>query len=227
MTENTWPDLYETASESEDLVMPDQPLPFLDDLTEFLSTEECEQMLEVACGEGRNSQRFTEVVSDLYGCDLSEDALETCNERCGDAITTRHADVLDLPYEDEAFEMSVMLDALTHLREVELVLRELARVTEVGGYVIFNMPINGDDAAEVGRLTHDHGVIKEYRYDEFDDEVVYTFVGDMDDFETLLNSYGLDIVTSDEYEWRDPPHPPYRLQEHDHANVLIYAQKQR
>ena len=225
MSENTWPDLYETASESDDLVMPDQPLPFLDDLVDFFDAEDCDRVLEVACGEGRNSQRFVETVSDLYGCDLSEEALEICDERCGDAITTRHADVRDLPYDDGEFETTVMLDAVTHLREVELVLRELARVTESGGHVVFNMPVEGDDAAEIGRLTHDHGVIEEYRYDEFDEEVVYTFIGDMDAFETLLESYGLEVVASDEYEWRDPPHPPYRMQEHDHANVLVYARK--
>lgn len=226
MTEDTgkqWTELYHENANEADPLMPSEPLPFVDEIMAVLSECDHETILEAAAGEGRNSQRFVKSVTNLHGCDISKEALEDCAERTDGKITTRHADVRDLPYDDGQFDATVMLDALTHLREVELVLRELIRVTAEGGHVIFNMPVEGDDAETTSELLADWRALKEYEYGKEEHDVTYMFVGEQDRFTTLLSAFGLQIEQVTTWKWRDPPHPQYRLEEHVHKNIVVYA----
>lgn len=227
MTEETgtqWTELYSKNADEETPLMPSEPLPFVGEITETLADHKCETVLEAASGEGRNSQQLIEAVPDLYGCDISNEALAACTERTDDEMTTRQADIRNLPYQDEQFDATIMLDALTHLREVELILRELVRVTAENGHVIFNMPIEGDDAEPTSELIADYGSLKEYEYRREGYQVTYMFVGEREQFIGVLSSLGLEINRITTWEWHDPPHPQYRQEEHDHKNIVVYAQ---
>ena len=226
MTEDTgkqWTELYHKNANEGEPLMPSEPLPFVDEITAYLNEYDHETILEAAAGEGRNSQRFVTFIPDLHACDISKEALEVCTERTEGEVTTWEADVRNLPYEDGQFNATIMLDALTHLRDAELVLRELIRVTTEGGHVIFNMPVKGDDAESTSELLADWGALKEYEYRKEGHEVTYMFIGEQDRFTTLLSSFGLQIEQVTTWEWHDPPHPQYRLEEHDHKNIVVYA----
>lgn len=226
MTEETgkqWTELYQKNTNQEKPLMPSEPLPFVDEITAALNEHSHTTVLEAAAGEGRNSQQFVKSIPDLHGCDISKEALEVCTKRTEGEITAREADVRDLPYDDRRFDAVIMLDALTHLREVELVLRELIRVTAKNGHVIFNMPVAGDDAESTSELVADWKALKEYEYREGEYNVTYMLVGDQARFTTLLSSFGLRIEQVTTWEWRDPPHPQYRREEHDHKNIVVYA----
>ncbi|RBI59504.1 hypothetical protein DMJ13_23165 [halophilic archaeon] len=228
MTEDTgkqWTELYHENADEDESLMPSEPLPFVDGVTALLDEYGHETVLEAAVGEGRNSQKFAKSISNLYGCDISEEALGVCAERTDGEITTRQADVRSLPYDNGQFDATIMLDALTHLREVELVLRELIRVTADGGHVIFNMPVEGDDAGSTSELIANWGVLREYEYRKEGHHVTYMFVGDQKRFTTLLSAFDLQIERVTTWEWRDPPHPQYRLEEHSHKNIVVYARK--
>ena len=224
-SDKTWQSLYGSTIEHDELLMPNDPLPFVEDIVNNLIEEGCCSVLDAACGEGRNSQRFVDEFPEVHGCDISSEALETCSFRCDDAISVQEANVLDLPYEDMTFDATLMLDALTHLREVELAIRELARVTANGGYVIFNMPVEGDDAAETGELYHRYGILDEYRYSMDGPEVVYMFVNNVDQFIVFLESLGFSVDQIERYKWRDPPHPEYRKRKHSHENLLLFTRR--
>ncbi|PSP82872.1 hypothetical protein BRC83_08655 [Halobacteriales archaeon QS_1_68_17] len=223
-SETTWTTLYESENREKPL-MPTEPLPFVADVIEYLRDRGCEAVLEAACGEGRNTRRFASSLPAVCGCDVSQEALDTCARRCEGAVDLRTADVRALPYPDGRFDATVMLDALTHLRDVELVLRELARVTATGGEVVFNLPLAGDDVTERGSLRHRYASLEEYRYDLDGPEVVYMVLRDPDRFERTLSALGLAVTDRDRYRWEDPPHPEYRRRRHGHENVLIYARK--
>ncbi|WP_049924429.1 class I SAM-dependent methyltransferase [Halopiger djelfimassiliensis] len=205
--------------------MPTEPLPFVEDVAAFLETHDHETVLEAAVGEGRNSQRLVREVADLHGCDVSADALETCGKRCNGRIETREDDVRALSYETGAFDATVLFDALTHMRSVELVLRELTRVTRPEGHLVFNVPTDDDEATESATLTNDYGLFREYEYDVDGHEVVYIVLTDLDAFSSLLSSFGLAVRDIQRYTWTDPPHPPYRLRRHEHKNLLFYTQR--
>ena len=227
MTEDTgkqWTELYYKNADEDEPLMPSEPLPFVDEITAALDEYGHEAVLEAAVGESRNSQQFVTSIPDLYGCDISEEALEICARRTDGNITTRQADVRNLPYDNGQFDATVMLDALTHLREVELVLRELIRVTAEDGHVIFNMPIQGDDAESTSHLIADWEVLREYQYTKEEHDVTYMFVGEQDRFISLLSAFNLQIERVTMWKWRDPPHPQYRLEEHNHQNIVIYGQ---
>lgn len=226
MTEDSgkqWTELYHENANEEKPLMPSEPLPFVDEITAVLNEYDHKTVLEAAAGEGRNSQQFVKSIPDLHGCDISKEALEICTERTDGEITTREADVRNLPYDNRQFDATIMLDALTHLREVELVLRELIRVTAKGGHVIFNMPVEGDDAESTSELVADWKALKEYEYRKEEHDVTYMSVGEQDRFMTLLSSFGAQIEQVTTWEWRDPPHPQYRLEEHDHRNIVVYV----
>lgn len=226
MTEDTrkqWTELYHKNADKDEPLMPSEPLPFIDEVIASLDEYNHGTVLEAAAGEGRNSQQFVKTISNLHGCDISEEALSVCTEQTDGKITTRKADVRSLPYDAGEFDMTIMLDALTHLREVELVLRELIRVTAKNGLIIFNMPVEGDDAASTSEFIADWGVFREYEYRKEGHDVTYMFVGEQDQFTTLLSSFGLEIERVTTWEWRDPPHPQYRLEEHNHKNIVVYA----
>ncbi|WP_330630340.1 class I SAM-dependent methyltransferase [Halocatena halophila] len=217
-----WTELYSETLDSDACLMPTDPLPFVDEIEAILSEESCERVLEAAAGEGRNTQRLAETVSEYHACDISADALKTCKRRAGSQATIREADIRSLPY-TSPFGATILLDALTHFRDVELVLRELQRVTETGGYVIFNMPIDGDDAATNGELIADYGPLCEYEYRNDNYSTTYMFISNYRQFCELLSSLQLPIDCVSSWEWRDPPHPEYRNETHDHKNLLLYA----
>lgn len=227
MTESTdqWTELYHQTADSNDTLMPSEPLPFVGEVETFLTDHDHREVLEAAAGEGRNSQRLVESTPELHVCDISEEALEICEQRAGGVSEARQADVQNLPYESESFDATLMFDALTHLRPIELVLRELARVTSRDGHVVFNMPIEGDDAAATGDRVGRYGAVEEYRYQRSGYDVTYMFVADREAFERLLSTIGLDIHKLTVWEWEDPPHPEYRQTEHHHENLLVYARR--
>lgn len=222
-TGEQWSELYHENETEKEPLMPSEPLPSVGEIIDILTEHNHETVLEAAAGEGRNSQEFVNSIPDLHGCDISEEALEVCSTRTDEESTLRRADVRDLPYENGQFDATILLDALTHFRGLELVLRELIRVTATDGHVIFNMPIEGDDAESTSEFCADWGPLKEYNYGKEGHDVTYMFVGEQDRFTTLLSSLGLRIEKITTWEWRDPPHPQYRLEEHDHKNIVVYA----
>jgi len=222
---DAWTTLYREANREQELVMPTDPLPFVEEITDRLVSAGHERVLEAAAGEGRNSQLFVDRIAEPHACDISEQALERCQSRCSGAITTQVDDVRALSYEGERFDATVLLDALTHLRPVELVLRELVRVTREGGNVIFNLPVAGDEAVDQSTLVRDYGIFEEYEYTNGDHTVVYMVLTNIDGFAGLLRSFGLSVRDIERELWRDPPHPPYRLRAHDHENLVFYTQR--
>lgn len=86
-------------------------------------------VLDVGCGEGHDLRLLAHVLpARVTGCDLSPAAVEQAR-----ATHPRYrfdvASALDLPYEDEAFDLVLCLEVLEHLEHPHLALAELARVS--------------------------------------------------------------------------------------------------
>jgi len=91
-------------------------------------------MLEVGCGEGELAERILrELDADLVAIDQSERMVELTRARGVDA---RVADVRELPFEDEAFDVAVAAWVLFHVRELDRAVDELARVLRPGGRLV-------------------------------------------------------------------------------------------
>jgi SAM-dependent methyltransferase len=92
------------------------------------------RVLEVGCGWGEFAERMlVELGVDVVAVDLSPRMVELTRERGVDA---RVGDVEALPFDDEAFDVTVANWMLYHVPDLEQALSELARVTRPGGRLV-------------------------------------------------------------------------------------------
>ena len=77
------------------------------------------------------------------GVDIAEDVLEAVRDSLHDAVTLAVADVRQLPFEDESFDVVVCFEVIEHVDAPEMVLDELARVLRADGVVAVSSPNRG------------------------------------------------------------------------------------
>ena len=97
----------------------------------------CGRALDVGCGVGQVVGRLTQGGCEAYGVDVSEPNIERArkfSDRCQLYEGKR------LPFPDQHFASVGALNVLEHVDEPEAFLRELVRVTEIGGRVVISSP---------------------------------------------------------------------------------------
>lgn len=72
-------------------------------------------VLDAGCGEGETLDRLAGVLPPFpVGIDLNQESVDFAAERLPDA-TIRRADLLELPFEDDSFDLVFCLEVLEHL----------------------------------------------------------------------------------------------------------------
>jgi ubiquinone/menaquinone biosynthesis C-methylase UbiE len=115
------------------------------------------RLLEVGCGAGRYLRAFQHYRPDLelYGCDISQVALEEA--RSADATGRadyRLGDALNLPYDDNGFDIVVLFDVFEHVSDVGRAADEVARVLKPGGMFHCFVPCEGNRRTIFSVLRH-------------------------------------------------------------------------
>jgi SAM-dependent methyltransferase len=90
-------------------------------------------VLEVGCGTGLILRQVAAVSESAVGIDISPGMLEKARER---GLDVREADVIRLPFEDEAFDVVYSFKVLAHVERSQDALREMIRVTKPGGTLV-------------------------------------------------------------------------------------------
>ena len=90
-------------------------------------------LLEVGCGTGLLLERLGAVAERAVGVDLSPGMLEHAKAR---GLEVFEGSATALPFEDASFDVVCSFKVLAHVEEIELALREMARVVRPGGQVI-------------------------------------------------------------------------------------------
>ena len=102
------------------------------------------RILDVGCGDGVILYLLNKICKkdklELYGIDSSEIALKIAKRKNPD-VNLKTADVYDLPFEDNFFDLIVSSDVLEHVLNPEQMLSEINRVGKDNSYVIFGTPI--------------------------------------------------------------------------------------
>ncbi len=100
----------------------------------------CEGMtvLEIGCGTGSIWMRHDSIISEcgkLVLTDLSDGMLETAEKNLGrrDNIEYQKADIQNLPFSDENFDIVIANSMLYHVPDIAKGLREVRRVLKKGG----------------------------------------------------------------------------------------------
>lgn len=116
------------------------------------------KILDAGCGTGFNL-KFFERYGTAYGCDFSQSALDFCQKRGLKRIV--QADVEQLPFASQSFDLVTLLDVLYHknIRSDVQVLREVGQVLKKGGYLLLT-----DSAFNFLRSKHDIAFHARERY---------------------------------------------------------------
>ena len=90
-------------------------------------------VLELGCGTGLILEPIAEVAKEAVGIDLSQGMALRARER---GLDVRIGDICALPFEDDRFDLTYSFKVLAHVPNVGLAIREAARVTKPGGYLL-------------------------------------------------------------------------------------------
>lgn len=95
------------------------------------------RILDAGCGSGRNMVELARHGA-VTGIELSPTSVRLARERSvGDVV---EGSVLDMPFEEGSFELTVSLDVIEHLSDDVAALGELRRVTAPGGVLLVTVP---------------------------------------------------------------------------------------
>ena len=104
-----------------------------------LKLPEGSKCLELGCGGGQNAIKYVDLGLNVHGIDSSEELLKTANELASSIPNLSFSNV-DLnqktPFEDEAFDLVVVVGTLQYLMEPSSCIKEVARILKPGGYFI-------------------------------------------------------------------------------------------
>lgn len=181
--------------------------------------------LEVPCGDGRNTSVLARHFEALTAVDSSERALGQAIERGRSAnlqnVRFLAGNIYELPFHDGEFGSVVCWDLLAHLEDAEGALKEVARVSEPNGSIIFNVYSRDDSTLGDGMV--------ELRPNEYvyDDTFYYHYYS-RDEVEELISR--VDSVAAVEIEtsrWIEGPHRGYREYEHEHESWVAVLRKKK
>lgn len=107
-----------------------------------LIPENTTSLLEVGCAYGYHAKHFQIKVEEYHGIDYSAEFVELARERYP-ALDFREGVVEELPFDDEVFDVVVMLETLEHVTDEVRAIEEVYRVLKPGGIFILSVPHKG------------------------------------------------------------------------------------
>jgi ubiquinone/menaquinone biosynthesis C-methylase UbiE len=93
-------------------------------------------VLDVGTGTGLYLQSFAAVGLSSVGIDISENMLGIAHDRCGGTAILVQADAVALPLRKRIADIALAARVLSHVQELPLALKEVARVLTIGGHFI-------------------------------------------------------------------------------------------
>jgi ubiquinone/menaquinone biosynthesis C-methylase UbiE len=98
-----------------------------------------ENILDVGCGTGAVTLDIAQCTKgNVTGIDIDTEKLEEARKVLSNIpnIKIMEADVLNLPFEDETFDLVVFTIVLMYIKDQQKALNEMTRVTKAGGFVM-------------------------------------------------------------------------------------------
>ena len=119
-------------------------------IRDFIATHSTERVLDVGTGTGTLAFAIAPLVHEVIGTDLVPEMLTKAKESVADYpnITFDDGDCMELPFEDDEFDLSTMSRTIHHLARPELAMAEMVRVTRPGGRILMIDQIASVDPLE-------------------------------------------------------------------------------
>lgn len=93
------------------------------------------KVLDYACGTGRFGKLVQDKGADVIGIDISREILKTASK----VIKVKHADGMNLPFEDSSFDYALSFMSLHVIPDFEKALCEISRVLKPDGKLFFGI----------------------------------------------------------------------------------------
>ncbi len=216
-----WEDAY--ALERDRALWGDAPLPFVAQSGVLLAQHERGFMLDLGCGDGRNTAALCQEVRGVVGVDLSAKALQLCSKRLRRMAITNaillEASAFALPFANASFSSVFCANLIGQLSDYRRVLSEILRVTTRDAIIIMNVlstndpgyVFRPDDATDLSDL---YGEGFYYRY--FDKDSMGELIAAM---------HPCHVLFMREVSWIDPPHEGYREKQHQHKSWVMAVKR--
>ena len=109
-------------------------------LKKFLGKKTINKSLELGCGTGRLANSLFQISDEVYGVDLSKEVLKIAQQKYP-KLKLECSEVVNLPYQDNYFDMVIINGSLHHFFAVEKTFKEAYRVLKTGGvFVLLGEP---------------------------------------------------------------------------------------
>jgi ubiquinone/menaquinone biosynthesis C-methylase UbiE len=95
-----------------------------------------EKCLDIGCGTGALLDELKPKTKELYGADISPEALSFCSERGHPADKLIQCSAEKLPFPDNYFDVVTAIGLIEHVREEEKFIMELNRIMKPNGVLI-------------------------------------------------------------------------------------------
>ena len=212
-----WINAYQQNSDSQ--LWKTEPIEFLPNYAKIFKEKGIRKVLDVGCGDGRNSLYLMEYGFQVIGFDLSPQAVIKANSLAESHSLTSgfflevNVENLPSPFVPEMFDVLVCLDAFGQFMHIEEVIRSFKIIVKRGGYLLINLYTPNDASYGQGQKLND----KSFLYKD----TLFRYFTD-DDVKTLFTEFN--ILEVKKLRWEDPPHPEYRDYPHTHESNVIFLQ---
>jgi len=106
-------------------------------ILELLGVKKSDRVLEIGCGLGVLLSKIPS--KKKIGIEISDFAIKECQKK-GLNVAKVNAEK-ELPFRDSSFDIVIMNEVISHLKNPEFVLRECYRILEPGGKIILTAPV--------------------------------------------------------------------------------------
>lgn len=106
-------------------------------LEEFESFRKTGKLLDIGCGFGFFLETAKQKNWDVTGIEITDDAVKACTLK---GLRMHHGTLEIAHFQDEMFDVIVMIETIEHITEIDNLIREIYRILRPGGLVYLSTP---------------------------------------------------------------------------------------
>jgi len=209
----SWNESYRVTRN--EVLWSEEAVPFVSTAVEIFLADSAQVVLDLPCGDGRNTVPLVQHLPFVLGGDSSVNALALAAKRLANCRPSHYflmeMDLFRTHILDEQVNGVFCWDVLGHLRRPLEAITELLRICAPGGCLVGSLFSLGDstragDMRQIGQ--------EEYLYAG---QFFYKFYG-RTEVEELLTKSGARLEHLELSTWREPPHEGFREYWHEHQS---------
>jgi len=207
-----WENYY--SSNNSHSTWKDEIEPFLLENSEFFLSGHSVKVLDIACGDGRNTAFFCRIGNSVCCVDISEAALIKLGKNFPETIRICE-DFTNTSLSNNQFDIVLCFDGLAQMEDPKFALNRMVELTKPNGLIVYNFFTPNDCA---------------YGEGEKIDECTFNFKSTLFKFFTFEQAEAIipsniTIIKKEIKLWNDPPHGDFRPYPHLHEASFFILQK--